>query len=155
LRDILTELFSIISYLVESDQSAGDTENSRSAPVRAGLRRLKETEIYPGTSTTEDEEGVDEKNIREELSSAVRTFVESAVQDPPLRQGEFSLGPQLKGAKGFWQGNCLMVQDASGRVKNLGIMKRTGGSSQESSDDEKSESSQQWLNQARERLKKE
>ena len=75
------------------------------------------------TPTTEDEGKDEEKEINEELSSIVRSFVESAVQETPLRQGEFSLGPQLKGAKGFWQGNCLMVQDASGRVKNLGIMK--------------------------------
>lgn len=75
------------------------------------------------TPSTEDDEEEEEKEINEELSSIVRSFVESAVQETPLRQGEFSLGPQLKGAKGFWQGNCLMVQDASGRVKNLGIMK--------------------------------
>ena len=74
-------------------------------------------------SNPKNEEEDEEKEINEELSSIVRSFVESAVQETPLRHGEFSLGPQLKGAKGFWQGNCLMVQDASGRVKNLGIMK--------------------------------
>lgn len=113
-----------------------------------------EVGVYPGTPTTEEDESCSESSDGQ-LLTAVRSYVESAVQETPLRQGEFSLGPQLKGAKGFWQGNCLMVQDASGRVKNLGIMKRTCGSSEESSEDDESESSQQWLNQARERLKKE
>lgn len=119
------------------------------------LKTLPVEEKSAETPTIEDEGKDEEKEINEELSSIVRSFVESAVQETTLRHGEFSLGPQLKGAKGFWQGNCLMVQDASGRVKNLGIMKRSCGSSQESSEDEESESSQRWLNQARERLKKE
>jgi len=81
-----------------------------------------EVGVYPGTPTTEEDESCSESSDGQ-LLTAVRSYVESAVQETPLRQGEFSLGPQLKGAKGFWQGNCLMVQDASGRVKNLGIMK--------------------------------